>query len=164
MATSQLNIVFIATLILVLATSISAKEYVVGDENGWTLDFDYQTWAKDKVFFVGDTLVFNYLTGTHTVVKVNGTGFQQCITSPSNGVLTSGRDVVPLQTTGRKWYICGVGKHCESRNMKLVITVLPQSLAPEPSPIATSASGKLAVPAMYGVIVALFGSLLLLMA
>ncbi|KAI3756481.1 hypothetical protein L1987_56302 [Smallanthus sonchifolius] len=162
MATSRLKIVFMATF-LVLAASISAKEHIVGDEKGWTLDFDYQTWAKDKVFFVGDTLVFNYAAGTHTVAKVNGTGFQQCITSASNGILTSGHDVVSLQTPGRKWYICGVGKHCESRNMKLVITVLPQTSAPAPTPIATSTSGKLEVQIIYGFVVALFGSLLLLL-
>lgn len=55
MAMSRLNMVFLATF-FVIATSISAKEYIVGDDSGWTLDFDYQAWAKDKVFYVGDTL------------------------------------------------------------------------------------------------------------
>lgn len=55
MGSSHLTIVFIATLVA-LANSISAKEYIVGDESGWSLDFDYQTWAKDKVFYTGDTL------------------------------------------------------------------------------------------------------------
>ncbi|KAL4566009.1 hypothetical protein LXL04_030118 [Taraxacum kok-saghyz] len=162
MSTSHSNIIFMATLV-VLATSISAKEYIVGDESGWTLDFDYQAWATDKVFIVGDTLVFNYASSTHNVMKVNGTGFQQCISSTSNGTLTSGRDVISLQTPGRKWYICGVGKHCELRKMKLVITVLPQTMAPAPSPVATSTSPKLIVPTVYGFIVALFGSVLLLL-
>lgn len=93
-------------------------------------------------------------------MKVNGTGFQQCIVSSSNGTLTSGRDIIPLQTPGRKWYICGVGKHCELRNMKLFITVLPQTMAPAPSPVATSASTKLIVPTVYGFVVALFGGIL----
>ncbi|XP_024996640.1 basic blue protein-like [Cynara cardunculus var. scolymus] len=158
MVAPHLTIVFIST-ILVLATSISAKDYVVGDGSGWTLDFDYQTWAKDKVFFVGDNLVFNYASGSHNVVKVNGTGFQQCVVSSGNEVLRSGRDVIPLKTPGRKWYICGVGKHCESRNMKLVITVLSDAKNSVPIPIATSASTKLAA---YSLITAFFSSLLLL--
>ncbi|MFS7924087.1 putative Phytocyanin domain, cupredoxin [Helianthus anomalus] len=108
-------------------------------------------------------VVFNYVAGAHTVAKVNGTGFQQCSTSASNGIMTSGHDVIPLQTPGRKWYICGVGKHCESRNMKLVITVLPQTWAPAPSPIATSTTGNLVVPTIYGFLVSLFGNLILLM-
>ncbi|KAK9059256.1 hypothetical protein SSX86_021875 [Deinandra increscens subsp. villosa] len=161
MAASRSTMVFVAT-ILFLATSISATEYIVGDESGWTLDFDYQTWAKDKVFYVGDKLVFNYASGTHNVMKVNGTGFQQCTTtSSSNGTLTSGRDVIPLQTPGRKWYICGVAKHCELRNMKLVITVLPpQMMSPAPSPSASpSASTTLSVSTMFGFGVALFSGL-----
>ncbi|KAI3691716.1 hypothetical protein L6452_31518 [Arctium lappa] len=140
MTASRLTLVFIATFV-VLASSISAKEYIVGDES-----------------------VFNYAFGTHNVVKVNGTGFQQCLGSSSNGTLTSGRDVIPLQTPGRKWYICGVAKHCESRNNKLVITVLPQTMAPAPSPMAkyTSSGLQLAIPTFYGFVTALFGSLLFL--
>ncbi|KAL4566011.1 hypothetical protein LXL04_030120 [Taraxacum kok-saghyz] len=162
MSSSHSTIIFIATLI-VLATSVFAKEYIVGDESGWTLDIDYQAWAKDKVFIVGDTLVFNYISSAHNVIKVNGTGFQQCIGSSSNGTLTSGRDVIPLQTPGRKWYICGFGKHCELRKMKLVITVLPQTMVPAPSPVTTSTSSKLVVPTVCGFVVALFGSVLLLL-
>ncbi|XP_022004355.1 blue copper protein 1b [Helianthus annuus] len=165
MASSHSTIVFILVTLGVLATLVSATEYTVGDENGWTLDFDYQTWAKDKVFVVGDKLVFNYALGTHNVVKVNGTGFQQCLTSSTNGTLTSGRDVITLQTQGRKWYICGVAKHCKLRNMKLVITVLPQTMSPAPTPaLSQYASSALAAPTSYGFVVALlFGGLMSLL-
>ncbi|GJY70740.1 basic blue protein-like protein, partial [Tanacetum coccineum] len=62
---------------------------------------------------------FNYASGGHNVVKVNGTGFQQCTTTSSNGTLTSGRDVIALQTSGRKWYIlCGYALWL--RNMEAV--------------------------------------------
>ncbi|KAL4576487.1 hypothetical protein LXL04_012582 [Taraxacum kok-saghyz] len=164
MAATHSIIFFVGTLI-VLASSVSATEYIVGDESGWTLDFDYQAWAKDKVFIVGDTLVFKYANSAHNVMKVNGTGFQQCIVSSSNnGTLTSGRDIIPLQTPGRKWYICGVGKHCELRKMKLVITVLPQTMTPAPSPVPTiGASAKLILPTVYSFAVALFGSFMLLL-
>ena len=71
MAASHSIIIFIATLV-VLATSISAKEYIVGDKSGWTLDFDYQSWAKDKVFIVGDTLGTIYIpTNIHTFSLFN---------------------------------------------------------------------------------------------
>lgn len=33
-----------------------ATDYWVGGEKGWTLDVDYQAWAKDKTFKVGDKL------------------------------------------------------------------------------------------------------------
>ncbi|KAI3689610.1 hypothetical protein L2E82_47573 [Cichorium intybus] len=163
MASSHSTIIFMATLVI-LATSISAKEYIVGDGSGWTLDFDYQAWAKDKVFTVGDTLVFNYAPGAHNVMKVDGNNFQQCNIAPLlNGTLTSGRDVIPLKTSGMKWYICGVGKHCELRKMKLAIAVLPQTMIPAPAP-SVSQSSKLAVPSIYGFVVALFGGLVMLLA
>ncbi|XP_062114677.1 beta-galactosidase 11-like [Humulus lupulus] len=33
-----------------------AREFIVGDAAGWTTSFDYQTWAHDNSFEIGDTL------------------------------------------------------------------------------------------------------------
>ena len=33
-----------------------ATEFTVGDDSGWTINFDYNAWATDKVFRVGDNL------------------------------------------------------------------------------------------------------------
>ena len=49
--------VFIAAFLLVSATNIClAREFIVGDESGWTIGCDYKAWATDKVFHVGDKL------------------------------------------------------------------------------------------------------------
>ncbi|KAJ0770083.1 putative Phytocyanin domain, cupredoxin [Helianthus annuus] len=148
MATNKWGVIFVAATIAALATSVSAKLFTVGDEKGWTLNFDYQAWAKDKVFVVGDQLVFKYATGKHNVFRVNGTVFQQCIIPPTNEALTSGYDVITLATPGRKWYICGVGKHCEY-GLKLFINVLPQSYPSPPPPpppsVYPAPSGKVFV-------------------
>lgn len=56
MTTSKLTIVTFIGLVAVLATSISATEFIVGDDHGWTLNFDYQAWAKGKNFMVGDKI------------------------------------------------------------------------------------------------------------
>ena len=42
--------------IIVLPTVVMATEYLVGDDKGWNINFKSQDWAKDKVFYVGDTL------------------------------------------------------------------------------------------------------------
>lgn len=68
--------------------------------------------------------------GKHNVFKVDGNGFQKCLVPTANESLASGYDVITLATPGKKWYICGVGKHCETGGMKLVIDVIPQSPAP----------------------------------
>ncbi|XP_059448111.1 blue copper protein-like [Corylus avellana] len=121
-------------ILAILVPSILATEFLVGDDKGWTINFDYQAWAKGKEFHVGDKLVFKYPKGFHNVLKVNGTGFQQCVAPTGTQPLTSGNDIITLVTPGRKWYICGAPMHCKIGNQKLVITVLPQTVSPAPSP------------------------------
>ncbi|KAL7197972.1 hypothetical protein ACSBR2_020487 [Camellia fascicularis] len=99
-------------IVVIFPIIVSATDFIVGDEKGWTLNFDYQAWAQGKDFRVGDKLVFQYPEGAHNVFKVNGTGFQNCNAPPLKEALTSGKDTVVLSTLGHKWYICGVAKHC----------------------------------------------------
>lgn len=87
-------------------------------------------------------VVFKYPVGIHNVFKVNGTGFQNCSVPPLNEALTSGNDTIVLATPGRKWYICGVGKHCEVGNQKLAITVQSQALPPSLAPSPRSSLGQ----------------------
>lgn len=35
------------------ASSVLGKEFMVGDDKGWTTNFDYQGWAAGKEFVVG---------------------------------------------------------------------------------------------------------------
>ncbi|KAE8684730.1 annexin D3 [Hibiscus syriacus] len=126
------NKLFMLAIVVVFLPAMAVgTEYIVGDDKGWTINFDYQAWAKDKVFHLGDKLVFRYPEGYHNVFKVNGTGFKNCDILPGNIALTSGNDTVVLKTPGRKWYICGVANHCSSYGQKLAIFVqYPNGLAP----------------------------------
>ncbi|XP_038695390.1 blue copper protein 1a-like [Tripterygium wilfordii] len=77
--------------------------------------------------------VFKYAVGAHNVFQlVNGTLFQNCVKPPANEALTTGEDHIALGSPGKKWYICGVGKHCEG-GQKLAIEVMG-SMGPAPSP------------------------------
>lgn len=54
---ASIKIVALITMVVILLPTIAmATEFIVGDANGWKPNFDYQAWAKDKVFHVGDTL------------------------------------------------------------------------------------------------------------
>jgi hypothetical protein len=55
MALSRALFLF-SLIVTIFSTMTMAKDFVVGDKNGWTLGVDYQTWAANKVFRVGDTL------------------------------------------------------------------------------------------------------------
>ncbi|XP_043715236.1 blue copper protein 1a-like [Telopea speciosissima] len=121
----------ISYLFLVLfASSLSSlfhvrgEIHVVGDSNGWTNTCKYTEWTQEKLFHIGDTLVFNYEEGTHNVMQVNKTGYENCIREPIFGMLVTGNDSIHLTALGTFWYICGVGKHCEY-GQKLSITVVP---------------------------------------
>ncbi|XP_022737565.1 blue copper protein-like [Durio zibethinus] len=133
MASSKIFFIIAVVTYFAIPSSL-ATEFRVGDEKGWSLDFDYQGWAAGKEFHVGDKLVFVYTPGAHNVLRVNGTEFQQCAAADNVVPLTTGNDVITLATPGRKWYICGVARHCAARNMKLSITVLSQVGSPSSAP------------------------------
>ena len=46
----------LAIFAILLPAVAMATEFTVGDDQGWTINFDYVAWAKDKVFHVGDKL------------------------------------------------------------------------------------------------------------
>ncbi|XP_040369504.1 blue copper protein 1b [Rosa chinensis] len=127
---SEQAVRFVLAILAIVAPSILATDFIVGDDKGWTINVDYRAWAQGKLFVIGDNHVFNYPEGVHNVLKVNGTGFQECAAPAGTVVLTSGKDVINLATTGRKWYICGVSKHRQVGPQKLFITVMPASFAP----------------------------------
>ncbi|XP_020183295.1 blue copper protein 1a-like [Aegilops tauschii subsp. strangulata] len=139
MASKQMLVaVFAVAFLPVLAV---ATEHLVGDDKGWTLNFNYTAWAETKQFVVGDTLVFKYGSPAHNLVEVGGPDFVACTQTAGAVVRTSGEDRLALDTAGRRWFFCGVGPHCKS-GMKLKITVL-DTAAPTPQPAPTNPASKL---------------------
>lgn len=45
-----------ALLVLGFALNCRAATYMVGDNSGWDISTDMNTWSKDKTFNVGDVL------------------------------------------------------------------------------------------------------------
>ncbi|GLJ58727.1 hypothetical protein SUGI_1497060 [Cryptomeria japonica] len=140
MATKQMvsiiALAFVLSIITVSDIVNAGAPFVitVGDEKGWTVGFDYQAWAQNKQFYVGNALVFNYPQGDHNVIMaVNASAFENCLHQPNWGILESGADSLFLTAPGDMWFFCGVQEHCEM-GQKLKITVTESYFYNPPAP------------------------------
>ncbi|KAH9324915.1 hypothetical protein KI387_005093, partial [Taxus chinensis] len=106
------------------STSVEARDIIVGDDNGWSLNgFNYTAWARDQKFAVGDNLVFRYNSALHDVYMVGGIAFKNCSTEKKLASFNTGNDSVALSMAGNMWFLCSVSGHCEN-GMKFKITVV----------------------------------------
>jgi len=55
MASSCVFLIISISMVL-LSSVVIATDHIVGDDKGWTVDFDYTQWTQDKVFRVGDNI------------------------------------------------------------------------------------------------------------
>jgi hypothetical protein len=66
---------------------------------------------------------FRYQKGTHNVLEVNETGYNNCTMDGVAGNWTSGKDFILLKEPRRYFFICG-NSLCHA-GMKVIITVQP---------------------------------------
>ncbi|KAM0945367.1 putative Phytocyanin domain, cupredoxin [Dioscorea sansibarensis] len=151
------SFLMISFAILFKNTLIEAKDYTVGDSDGWTTGENYLKWSEKYNFTVGDTLVFKYVLNQHNVYQVTETTFRSCDTS--SGVISihlSGNDRIELTEPTKYWFICNTKGHCKG-GMRFGINVtatsgetLPppsdgnSSLPPPPPPPVTAPGGNAA--------------------
>ena len=93
----------------VLSGCCSAREYKVGDSEGWTAKDDvYYSWAETdyKEFHVGDSLVFEYDPNINDVIHVSGAlEYELCDYSSPKAIYNTGHDVVVLTEPGFHYFI-----------------------------------------------------------
>ncbi|CAJ1977629.1 unnamed protein product [Sphenostylis stenocarpa] len=90
-----------------------ASVYTVGDQDEWSSQTNYASWAGTYNFSRGDVLVFKYMKGQHNVYEVTEDTFRSC--DASSGVLAkyeSGEDEVALNEVKKYWFICNFAGHC----------------------------------------------------
>ncbi|CAJ2666118.1 unnamed protein product [Trifolium pratense] len=83
---SQLKNMSILLLIAFAATilqNIEATDHIVGGSTGWTATPPggasfYSDWASNITFKQNDVLVFNFVTGAHTVAEISKANFDNC--------------------------------------------------------------------------------------
>ncbi|KAF8412459.1 hypothetical protein HHK36_000423 [Tetracentron sinense] len=106
---------------LAFVLTCSATVYTVGDNAGWDISSDLDTWSKGKSFEVGDVLLFQY-SSTHSVNEVTKDSFNGC--NMTNPLLSSsdGNTSIPLTAAGDRYFVCGNKLHCLG-GMKLQVNV-----------------------------------------
>ncbi|XP_039033359.1 blue copper protein-like [Hibiscus syriacus] len=134
----RLNIVFIATLAIaaLFQSSLAQRDYVVGDALGWVIppgSSTYPTWAANRTFAVGDTLVFNFINGAHDVTKVTRANYDSCNGGNPLLMFSNSPANVTLNETGSHYFICAFSGHC-SAGQKLAINVSASGSSPAPQP------------------------------
>ncbi|CAL1360684.1 unnamed protein product [Linum trigynum] len=124
-----------ATLVLCSAVSTSAATtYMVGDNSGWDISTDLDTWTQDKTFNVGDSLLFQYRS-SDTVEEVNKPAFDSCNTTDAMRTFNNGNTTVELDRPGPWYFVCGNRLYCLG-GMKLQVNVVGNAESPVGSPEA----------------------------
>ncbi|KNA18428.1 hypothetical protein SOVF_070830 [Spinacia oleracea] len=131
----------VALVFVVLITEqVCATQHIVGGSGGWDESTDYDSWAKGQTFKVGDTLVFKYTPGLHSVVEVGSeSDYKKCDTSNAANSMNGGNDVVKLDKVGSRYFACGTSGHC-SAGMKLKVDVVGATGSSSPSSSSSSSN------------------------
>ncbi|KAL8206254.1 hypothetical protein R6Q57_009805 [Mikania cordata] len=94
-----------------------ATEHVVGDKFGWAVPSSesfYHMWAAHQTFKANDVLVFNFVTGAHTVAQVSRAAYNACDGSNPISLHTRSPARITINPNQDQFYICTVGSHCMS--------------------------------------------------
>ncbi|KAL8129598.1 hypothetical protein V2J09_018753 [Rumex salicifolius] len=134
--------VVVACLVaLIQISSSAATSYTVGDSTGWIVPSSssfYTSWASKDTFKVGDDLVFNFQSGSHTVAEVSKADYDSCSSSNAIKSESTGPATLQISSAGAHYYICTINGHC-SAGQKLSITA---TAASSTTPSATSPSSS----------------------
>ncbi|KAI3704955.1 hypothetical protein L1987_75185 [Smallanthus sonchifolius] len=98
-----LSLAFLA--ITCFASRCLATTYTVGDSSGWDISTDVESWARDKLFVVGDVLC------CHSVAEVNRDSYPGCITSNVLRPSSNGSTTFALTKPGNRYFVCGNRLH-----------------------------------------------------
>ncbi|XP_022748593.1 basic blue protein-like [Durio zibethinus] len=101
--------------------------YIVGDEEGWDMIYDMESWTQGKPFHAGDLLVFKYDDQRFNVAVVNQEGHDSCTLNDGAKVFDSGNTNISL-VFGANYFIDSAPEICAA-GMKMAIN----ATAPPPS-------------------------------
>ncbi|XP_074574590.1 mavicyanin-like [Curcuma longa] len=124
---------------LLLQSTVSAFKFRVGGEKGWTEPHgdaaeNYNHWASQIRFQVGDSLYFKY--ENDSLLEVTKEDYKRCYTANPLRKFASGITTVTLDRSGLFFFISGEPGHCEA-GQRLIVRVASQpdqrGIAPSPA-------------------------------
>ncbi|KAJ0716548.1 putative Phytocyanin domain, cupredoxin [Helianthus annuus] len=127
MGAFNFNMVVSMALVASMAFCSSATQHIVGDACGWIIPNNhnfYTDWASQRMFTVGDSLVFDFLTGD--VTEVSKDDYDHCHVSNPGSTIKTSPATVNLTSPGDHYYICSLEGHCIF-HQKLAINVVMKS-------------------------------------
>ncbi|XP_058760203.1 early nodulin-like protein 14 [Vicia villosa] len=121
--------IFIVIIVVTLSLQTSeAEDYTVGgDTVGWTSfppggSSFYSKWAANFTFNLNDNLVFNYESGSHSIVILNKANYEKCNVNDDIQTFNKGPTKITLDRTGDFYFSCSLSGHCSS-GQKLSVKV-----------------------------------------
>ncbi|KAL5544680.1 hypothetical protein UlMin_008464 [Ulmus minor] len=131
MAFSKLLLFFLLLKFL----TITCTQFNVGGKDGWQTpksknDQQFNQWASNNRFIVGDTVRFKY--EKDSVLVVTEEEYNKCHSLHPIFFSNNGNTTFNFDRPGLFYFISGLSGHCE-RGQKMIIKVL-EPLSPPPSP------------------------------
>ncbi|CAN8238155.1 unnamed protein product [Cochlearia groenlandica] len=129
-------VLLVISFMILLSCCSAATVYKVGDSNGWTVKKKdtYRSWVRNKVFHVGDSLVFEYNHNISNVIHIsNALEYLSCNYLSSKAVYNTGHDVITLMEPGHYYFVTSNHIQCVS-GLKLDLLVVPSSSRPVSPP------------------------------
>nr|GEV41683.1 blue copper protein [Tanacetum cinerariifolium] len=117
----QLVVLVLGLIAFRFALTSNANTYIVGDNSGWDISTNLDTWKTGKKFVEGDVLVFQYAS-TDSLCEVGKESYQTCNTTNVIKCFSDGNTTIPLPSPGERYFFCGNRLYCYS-GMKLDIIV-----------------------------------------
>ncbi|XP_065872990.1 mavicyanin [Euphorbia lathyris] len=135
MARPRLPLIYVVAFLGFWGLTCSATTYVVGDNSGWDISTDLDTWTLAKKFVVGDILLFQY-SSSNSVNEVTKQSFDGCNTTNVIKTYSNGNSTVTLSRAGGWYFISGNKLYCLG-GMKLEVNVQGnQTISPVAGPQA----------------------------
>ncbi|KAF5744975.1 lamin-like protein-like [Tripterygium wilfordii] len=142
------NVVFLMMMISMVGFTNGSLHYVGGGKTTWAPNVNLTDWASHhEHFYVGDWLYFGFDKHSYSVLEVNRTSYENCISTDFlKNVTRGGRDVFQMIEAKTYYFIDGRG-FC-FQGLKVAIDC--ETSAPTPSPAPAPAPAKNAAPSLFG--------------